>query len=206
MKAREKTKEELVQEFRIQGIRDAASRVVAARGIEGATIEAIAEEAGIAKGTIYLYFANREDLLDQAADHALVRLLEELEEVFTHPGGFRAQLQIFIRSMLNFFAENREFFRLYKAACERSEENGGRHRRYQDYFRRLTEWMQDAIERQQVRPLDPERLALVVSETLSGVVRRRLAEESSIPVADETEWLAAVLLDGIAAPEREAAH
>lgn len=53
--ARERTR-------RVQ-ILDAATRVFAARGFHGATIRDIARDAGIADGTIYLYFPNKVALL-----------------------------------------------------------------------------------------------------------------------------------------------
>ncbi len=46
-----KTKEQILQEFRIQTIQDAAARVIASKGLNGATMQAIADAAGIAKGT-----------------------------------------------------------------------------------------------------------------------------------------------------------
>jgi len=46
-------------------ILQAAARVFARRGFDGATIREIAEEADIAEGTIYNYFESKEDLLVQ---------------------------------------------------------------------------------------------------------------------------------------------
>ncbi|MFN2240363.1 MAG: TetR/AcrR family transcriptional regulator, partial [Thermoanaerobaculia bacterium] len=51
-------KEKIVEEFRSESIQDAAIRVIARKGIAGASMNEIAEEAGISKGTIYLYFDN----------------------------------------------------------------------------------------------------------------------------------------------------
>lgn len=42
---------------------DAAVVVIADHGFEQAQISKIAKEAGVADGTIYLYFKNKEDLL-----------------------------------------------------------------------------------------------------------------------------------------------
>lgn len=42
---------------------DAASRLFASRGFEATTTAAIAEEAGIGTGTLYLYVTSKEDLL-----------------------------------------------------------------------------------------------------------------------------------------------
>ncbi len=192
------TKRELVQEFRMQAIREAASRVVGEHGVLGATMEAIAAEAGIAKGTIYLYFKNREDLLEQTADHALEDLLRDLAALFDSDERFESQLRRFVRSVLGFFDENRHFFRLYQAAGQSTgkDEADCRSRRYDDYLVRLSAWVRRAMAAGEVRPLDAERVSLVLSEALIAVIRRRRLEEPPPPVDADTEWLATLFLDG----------
>jgi len=44
-------------------ILDAAQAVIARQGYQGAQISRIAAEAGVAAGTVYLYFKNKPDLL-----------------------------------------------------------------------------------------------------------------------------------------------
>jgi AcrR family transcriptional regulator len=44
-------------------IRRAALAVFARRGFHGTTVEDIAQEAGIAKGTVYLYYASKQEIL-----------------------------------------------------------------------------------------------------------------------------------------------
>ena len=53
---------EIARAARREDILAAARRVFAARGFRGTTIADIAEEARIALGTIYLYFASKEDV------------------------------------------------------------------------------------------------------------------------------------------------
>ncbi len=53
---------ELARAARREEILDAARRVFATRGFRGTTIADIAEEAHIALGTIYLYFASKEEV------------------------------------------------------------------------------------------------------------------------------------------------
>lgn len=50
---------------RRRAIVKAARRIIAARGLEGATIRAIAREAGCSNGTLAHYFVNRQDILTQ---------------------------------------------------------------------------------------------------------------------------------------------
>lgn len=63
-------------------ILDGATRVFAARGFHRATIKAIARAAGVAEGTIYNYFASKEDLL--------FGLLDRLNETAERPAAFAA--------------------------------------------------------------------------------------------------------------------
>ena len=49
---------------RMRAIRAAALDVFAAKGFSAARLEDVAQAAGVAKGTIYLYFKSKEDLLE----------------------------------------------------------------------------------------------------------------------------------------------
>jgi AcrR family transcriptional regulator len=48
---------------RRQAILDAAASLLVTNGLAATSIDAVAQQAGIAKGTVYLYFASRSDLL-----------------------------------------------------------------------------------------------------------------------------------------------
>ena len=50
-------------------ILDAALAVFAERGYRNTRLEHVGEAAGVTKGTIYHYFANKEDLLLRAIEH-----------------------------------------------------------------------------------------------------------------------------------------
>lgn len=68
-------------------IMDAAIQVFAARGFHNARVSDIAREAGVADGTIYLYFKNKDDLLislfEDRMDGILQRLRVELKALPT---------------------------------------------------------------------------------------------------------------------------
>jgi AcrR family transcriptional regulator len=62
---------------RPEEIVDAALRVFARRGLHQTNLEEVAKEAGISKGTIYLYYKNKEDLFIAAA-HRVVPTPDEI--------------------------------------------------------------------------------------------------------------------------------
>src|SRR5436190_23566738 len=108
-----KSKEEVVQEFRIHTIQEATMRVIARKGMAAATMQEIAEEAGIAKGTIYLYFRDREELVEKTFETAIGQLHNRLDAAMEVAGSFEERLRALITAQFSFFSENREFFRLY---------------------------------------------------------------------------------------------
>ena len=60
-------------------ITEAAIVVFAAKGYRSARVSDVAKEAGVADGTIYLYFRNKEDLLLSIFEEKMEMLLQILE-------------------------------------------------------------------------------------------------------------------------------
>lgn len=66
----------------------AAAEIFAAQGFHQATIEQIAEAAGVGKGTVYLYFKSKRKLFDSLLLESLQRLIERTKEAIqteNHP-------------------------------------------------------------------------------------------------------------------------
>src|SRR5438270_11555460 len=110
--ASSKSKDEVVSEFRIQSIQEAAMRVIARKGMSAATIADIATEAGIAKGTIYLYFRDRDALVEKTFETAIGELHKRVDAALARGGSFQERFRAVIAAELAFFRENAEFFRL----------------------------------------------------------------------------------------------
>ncbi|MCA9717213.1 MAG: TetR/AcrR family transcriptional regulator [Myxococcales bacterium] len=70
---------------------DAATALFIERGYRKSTIDEVAERAGVAKGTVYLYFKNKVDLLVTAAAREKLRFLGRIKPLYTEdlPAGVR---------------------------------------------------------------------------------------------------------------------
>jgi AcrR family transcriptional regulator len=73
-------------------IRDAANRLFIERGVDNTTVDAICAAAGVSKGTFYLYFRRREDLLLEYGLRRLRRIREMLPELISRQTTFREAL------------------------------------------------------------------------------------------------------------------
>ena len=95
-----KSKEEIVQEFRVQSIQEAAIRVISRKGMAAATMQEIAEEAGVAKGTIYLHFKDKEALFEELIRTAIVPLVTRLGAPPAAGGSVRDMIESFAHTFI----------------------------------------------------------------------------------------------------------
>src|SRR3954469_14828417 len=99
-------------------ILDAALDVFAEHGLSAARLEDIAKRAGLSKGTIYLYFPNKEALFREVVRHTVVTQLEEGERRFADAEGTATTaLTEFMRSYWKFIRSSQfaPLFRLIHA-------------------------------------------------------------------------------------------
>ena len=198
-----KSKEEVVQEFRIQSIQEATIRVISRKGIAAATMQDIADEAGVAKGTIYLYFRDRDELVEKTFDNAITELHHRIDTELAAEGTFEQRLRSSVRTILEFFRDNREFFRLYTA--QRFPEGTPQQQRrqsrqcemYRTRMEKLAGSLKAAMDAGEVRQMDARRLAMFISEGINSVVIERVMDETAPPIESDVELITSMIFDGI---------
>ena len=197
-----KTKEEVIEEFRCTSIQDAALRVIARKGIEGATIQEIAEDAGVAKGTVYVYFRDREELLSRTTDRLFEELLRVVQPAFEMTGTFAAKIRRVVTLQLQFFDEHRSLFRATMALAQREAENGKqRTKSFTHYMTRIEKLFAEAGENGELREgLNPDAVAAVHRDLVRGVILRRLEprkDKSRNTAGEDADFIVSILLRGV---------
>lgn len=126
-------RKEREKEQRRNDIIDAAERIFFKKGFENATMDEVAEEAELSKGTLYLYFKSKEDIqfalsrrgADMLAemirknlspDKSGYKNLLEMAEVFT---GFSKKYNNYFKLFLYFQTSNMDDLKIDKAAVEK---------------------------------------------------------------------------------------
>jgi len=89
------------QEEKRSRILDAAEHVFARRGFHGARVTDIARRAGVADGTIYLYFKNKDDLLVSLFEDRMSRVNAMLLKTLEQTQGARARIERFLAEYLS---------------------------------------------------------------------------------------------------------
>ncbi|MFW5924853.1 MAG: TetR/AcrR family transcriptional regulator [Myxococcota bacterium] len=98
-----------LREMRRDEILDAALRAFARCGYHQTRISDVIAEAGIARGTFYLYFESKSAIFLELLDRLLVRMRESVQGVDVAPGAppMEEQLVAIVRRILDTVAHNR---------------------------------------------------------------------------------------------------
>ena len=178
------------------------------KGFAAARLDDIAKRAGVAKGTIYLYFRDREELVEKTFETAIGELHKRLDAALDSDGTFEERLRAVMTAQLGFFNENREFFRLYHSlrmpegtSAQQRRQKRNCQPQFQTRVDRLAKILQQAMDAGEVRPLDPKRLALFLIEGSTAIVLERLSEDAPPPESEDVELIVSTLLCGIAIPK-----
>ena len=98
-----------------QRILEASVNVFADHGFHQSTVSQIAKKAGVADGTIYLYFKNKEDILVQIFNYKTKQIFERFREVVNSADNPIEKLRNLIRRHLQEFQQDRNLAVVYLA-------------------------------------------------------------------------------------------
>src|SRR5262245_56345192 len=93
-------------------ILEAAAQLFAKHRYHEVRMDDIADQAGVAKGTLYRYFHDKEELYLGLAIHGLERLYEESRETIHRLGDPDAKLHGFIAHVVEFYEQYPYFLEL----------------------------------------------------------------------------------------------
>ncbi len=86
----------------------AAIKVFARKGFYAARVSEIAKAAGVADGTIYLYFRNKDDVLTSVFESRITRLVEVLRDIVGSGGSFEDRFRRIVELQLGVLEGRRE--------------------------------------------------------------------------------------------------
>jgi AcrR family transcriptional regulator len=95
---------------------DAAARLFAAHRFHEVRMEDIAAEAAVAKGTLYRYFDDKEELFLALLDRAAMQVSARIQAEMARPEGPRQKLYALTAALIAFFDEQPHVFDLIQRA------------------------------------------------------------------------------------------
>ena len=196
-------KKELLQKFRTEGILDAAIKVIAQKGLEKATMEQVAEEAGISKATIYLYFKNKETLYFTCVMDRFDDMLSAMKEAVKDIDDPINKIETLIAMQLRAIESDKEFFRVFLTermgifldpSSEFAEEFTKKHDEYTDF---MSGALKDGMDRGLLREIDPVKGFSLLFSMIRGMAMCKIIFCDKTPLSDEAGLISGVFFDGL---------
>ena len=195
-------KQEMLRRFMETTIAQAAKEVFAESGYQGATLEEIAQRAGMSKATIYIYYKNKDDLFLQVVEELVNTAMAIAAQEATTAKPPVEKLYAMVRRKMEFYERERDFFRIYlneKHGLEVAPKDP--HKRalremYLQGIQTLAKVIQEGIDAGVLRAIDSRRLAFFLQEMMNTVHVHRIQGKAKTSVDEDVALLLDLFLHG----------
>ncbi len=190
------------RERRRSQILKAAARLFAEKSFHDVTMEEVAHEVGVAKGTLYIYFESKEKLYLGILENAFEELVDLIENEIAKDDPAPEKLAKVLKLIYGYYSQNKDVLRilsrdethLIREHYELTEQWRGRGVKL---YKRI---IQKGIKEGTFRPINPTLAALMIYGVVRSVTFYYDAHKSPEKVAEE---VCSVLTKGILAGERK---
>ncbi|MGZ4777809.1 MAG: TetR/AcrR family transcriptional regulator [Thermoanaerobaculia bacterium] len=196
--AARKLTENLWEAHKRQSIQDAVVRLMCREGVAAVTMERVAHEVGIAKGTVYLYYETKQHLLEAVKESSLEPLRQKAEEILAGPGTPEKKLKAFPLRYLTYFDERRDLFRILlydREAPARSVRYQSK--RYHTLIEEIARVIGEGTRSGAFRKVDTRSVAAMFLDSNIALVNHRLLTDAPAPVEDAAALVSDIFLRGL---------
>ena len=197
---------EVIRDFRRDQIMDTARRLFGERGTTDVSMDEIAAQAGVARSTVYVYFANRDELLRACVQSMYDRMLDTIAVIVADDASPAERLRGLILGLLERIDESPAFFRLAMAtqatagAAGSAAVGGALMMIGLDMIRVLEELARAGVAAGDFRAdLDLERAVVLVGQQIYGALSVRAGEPDPIPAEHAAGEICDFIRRGLAA-------
>ncbi|HTK10460.1 MAG TPA: TetR/AcrR family transcriptional regulator [Ktedonobacteraceae bacterium] len=191
--------EQMREATRRRIIQEAASEF-ARLGFDQANINVIAEQAGIGKGTIYLYFENKRELFLAMLRYIAQAQLTTVRAALATDGSLQKRVERLFRAFAHLAVEESDSFNVYMSALygvNRAFKDEAT-KLLRDYIAVIALMLEEGKSRGEVQCEQIDAAALMIlSVTESYVLSARVLGQSEIEIAAQAEYVACLVLQGM---------
>ena len=186
---------------RLGEVLQAATAVFARAGFHQARMEDIAQEAGLAKGTLYLYFKNKDDLIAAILHRLFSGELHALEELRASDAPARERLLTLTRRLADELKRLSLLLPIWFEFYALAARQKGVRQFFKEYFAAyrvpLAALIRQGIARGEFRDVDADLAALTFIALYEGLTLLWAVDPQSMAVETTPEAAVRLLLEGL---------
>jgi TetR/AcrR family transcriptional regulator, fatty acid metabolism regulator protein len=160
-----------------------AIEVFARKGYNKANIKEVADKSGVATGTVYLYFKNKDDLLLQAMKTMMDSNLAEIKKKVADVKPAIEKLFMFFYHHIEVFSKKPSMARFLVVELRQSEEFYKRYPSYNPYLEYhafVVELVKQGIKEGTTKPYNPETISYLILGLMDTMLTQWLRHPDSI--------------------------
>lgn len=185
-------------------ILEGALRAFAKKGFYNTKVSEIAAEAGVADGTIYLYFKNKDDLLISLFEDRMEWVIDRLQaELKVIPGDAVSKIQAFIQLHFALVIENRDLAEFITVELRQSAKFVKEYKnpKFADYLRILQGIIEDGQREGTLRAdLDSRLTSRAIFGALDEVLLQMTLSRAITPeIEEKVASISTMFIEGLAA-------
>ncbi|MBN2031381.1 TetR/AcrR family transcriptional regulator [bacterium] len=195
-------RKEMEKEARKKDILEVATKLFSEKGYHEVKVDDIAEKVGLSKGTIYLYYKNKETLFYSIIMQKTDSLETQLESAIQSQDSFIQALKNFVHTFLIFFHDNESFFKIiHSEKIHLSDEGHDFMKEYgmkafQKYFQIMVKLIKLGQSQNVIRKIDPLLLAKTIRGLINSFTFHRIFWGDSYAIEEETDQVVDIFLHG----------
>ena len=198
MQDQRKKRKELLDEMTRKLILDAGLRTLLEQGIEGFTMDRVALDAGVAKGTLYLHFKDKEELLMATIEKGFEPFFSMAETILDSEQIPVKKLEVFTLEGFRFFERQRQLFNIVLRTKELKKRHAMKDDAlYWNLVSKIALVLDDGIHEGVFKPIDSIKVAGMFLDAQGALILQHLAGKSSGSAKKNVHLVMDVFLNGI---------
>ena len=189
-------------------ILEQAEKIFAAKGFYNTTVAEIAAASGFAIGTLYQFFAGKEQLYTAMITEKLTMMYEGIREAVEKEAGIFRKIEILVVSNFQFIENNADFCSIFIRGDHFSLSEGGvalrdrMMRDYADHVSFIEEMIREGIRTGDLKKMDPRMMAAALLGIINSCSFKWLTVAKEGALETKVPFVLDIFLEGV----RQDAH
>ncbi len=192
-------RKKIMEELTRKDILDSAVTILLESGIKKFKMDVVASGAGIAKGTVYLYYKNKNALLDAVLDHAYLPLQKDLHRIILSKDEPLKKLEQIILVCLQHSEENKFLLKQLRTVlfATMDQRISDKDSWYWTIASMLGKVLEEAVTSGIIRPVNYVKISALFIDSINSLMAHRILSEVDETIEQDVEQMLDLYFNGL---------